>query len=380
MTITEDQDVLLGTAFRPHAPIIDEDSFIGRVEELSRVKGALTKAGLHVVLYGERGSGKTSLANVATSHAMRLQVFCEEDSSFASLLKDAVLRYQEQHPEHVVYDATTDSIELRGAKFALNNLTGSTFLQIVGKAPLSIIFDELDRIQKKIAIKKLAELTKNAATFYPHLTLILVGVSDTANDLLAGHKSNFRNLRQVQLGRMSNPELNGILDRGASILGLTFADDVRKDMIALCDQMPYYLHLLATSAATAALNRNSKEVAAGDLLEGTITSAEDVDEKLRDAYEVAILSEKGSLIYRRVIWAMASLNAISNNVSAIAAVTNELALSEGGDGVTTQAIGGALKRLTTADKQAIVVQATPGTYKFSDALMKGFVLLMRHGK
>jgi hypothetical protein len=77
---------------------------------------------------------------------------------------------------------------------------------------------------------------------------------------------------------------------------------------------------------------------------------------------------------------MASLNAISNNVGAIGAITNELALSEGGDGVTTQAIGAALKRLTTAEKREIVVQATTGTYKFSDALMKGFVLLMRHGK
>jgi hypothetical protein len=297
MTITAEQDALLGNAFRPHAPIVDEDSFIGRVTELARVKGALTKAGLHVVLYGERGSGKTSLANVATSHASRVQVFCEEDSSFASLLRDAALRYQQRDPEHVVYDATADSIAVRGAKFALNNLTGSTFLQIVGAEPLCIIFDELDRIQKKIAISKLAELTKNAATYYSHLTLILVGVADTADGLLAGHMSNFRNLRQVQLGRMSEPELNGILDRGATILGITFEGDVRKDMIAICDQMPYYLHLLATSAATAALNRNSTTVTSDDLLEGTITSAEDVDQKLRDLYDVAILSEKGSQIY-----------------------------------------------------------------------------------
>ena len=97
------------------------------------------------------------------------------------------------------------------------------------------------------AISSLAELT-NTATNRPNITLILVGVAETADSLLAGHGSNFRNLREVPLGRMEEPELLAILNRGERVLGIKFSDDVTRAMVS-SSTMPYYLHLLATNAA-----------------------------------------------------------------------------------------------------------------------------------
>ena len=57
-------DVQLNTAFSPHQPIRRAAFFRGRTEHIRDVLDALKSDGLHVLIYGERGVGKTSLANI----------------------------------------------------------------------------------------------------------------------------------------------------------------------------------------------------------------------------------------------------------------------------------------------------------------------------
>lgn len=381
MALTPEQRRLLSNAFRPHAPIEDPGSFVGRQSELERVQDAIATAGLHVVLYGERGCGKTSLANVATSGIPRIQIFCEETASFASLLRDTALKYQASHPQVITFDAVNDAIVTRGMTLPASKLTGNMFLQLlIPDEPLCIVFDELDRIQDKTLVGSLAELAKNAATNHTNITLVMVGADETADGLLAGHLSNFRNLRQVSLTRMSAHELGGILTRGEAILSVSFNESVKHEMVQMSDRMPYYLHLLATSAARFALERDSTTVTAADLRNATLATAQDVDHSLRETYEFAALSEKGSSVYRRLIWAMASMDGTACNVGTINERANEIARQEGADEVSPQALGAALKRLRSEGKREIVVQIMAGNYKFRHPLMKGFVRLVRHAQ
>src|SRR5262245_31924661 len=53
-----------GQVFQPRAPINNRDLFSGRWEQLKAVADAVNQSGLHIVIFGERGVGKTSLANV----------------------------------------------------------------------------------------------------------------------------------------------------------------------------------------------------------------------------------------------------------------------------------------------------------------------------
>lgn len=381
MPITLEQRELLSNAFRPHAPIEDPSSFVGRTSELDRVREAISSPGLHVVVFGERGCGKTSLANVATSAVPRLQVFCEENANFTTLLRDAALKYQALHPSEVIFDAVSDSIQTRGVRLPASALTGNMFLQLlIPNQALCIVFDELDRVVDRNLIASLAELAKNAATYHPNLTLVMVGANETADGLLAGHLSNFRNLRQVPLTKMSKPELNGILSRGETVLNLSFETKVKEEMIIMSDHMPYYLHLLATNCAKCALNRDSMQVSERDLRNGVQAAAADVDHSLRETYEFAAASQKGSHIYRRLIWAMASMDDVICNAGAINERANQIAAQENDSNVTPQALGAALKRLTSEDKRSIVVQVLAGNYKFKHPLMKGFVRLARHSR
>src|SRR4051794_6161605 len=54
----------ISNAFTPAAPINDVDLFADRPDQSFSCLDALFQRGLHVALYGERGVGKTSLANV----------------------------------------------------------------------------------------------------------------------------------------------------------------------------------------------------------------------------------------------------------------------------------------------------------------------------
>src|ERR1017187_869291 len=64
--------------FQPRTPITTKDLFAGRWGELTKVSDAVNQPGLHVVIYGERGVGKTSLANVVRPTIWALDKFGRE--------------------------------------------------------------------------------------------------------------------------------------------------------------------------------------------------------------------------------------------------------------------------------------------------------------
>src|SRR3954462_7401320 len=57
-------EVLAGKFFQPRTPITTRDLFAGRWTEITKLGDVITQPGLHAIIYGERGVGKTSLANV----------------------------------------------------------------------------------------------------------------------------------------------------------------------------------------------------------------------------------------------------------------------------------------------------------------------------
>jgi MoxR-like ATPase len=75
--------------FSPSAPIAQRDLFAGRTEQLQRVLQVIFTAGRHIMLYGERGVGKTSLARVLMELAQDTTtsafVTCDSTDDFKSI-------------------------------------------------------------------------------------------------------------------------------------------------------------------------------------------------------------------------------------------------------------------------------------------------------
>lgn len=57
-----------GRVFSPAAPVDERDLFAGRITQLRRVIDVVNQRGQHAIIFGERGVGKTSLANVISSY------------------------------------------------------------------------------------------------------------------------------------------------------------------------------------------------------------------------------------------------------------------------------------------------------------------------
>src|SRR5580698_5647830 len=80
-------------AFTPDTPIDGKDLFAGRKSQVGKLIGTIYQAGAHAVLFGERGVGKTSLANsifdflvfTGEFNYSRGRVNCAERMSFEEL-------------------------------------------------------------------------------------------------------------------------------------------------------------------------------------------------------------------------------------------------------------------------------------------------------
>jgi energy-coupling factor transporter ATP-binding protein EcfA2 len=376
--LTDEQLEKLTVAFRPHYPIEDPSSFFGRQDELRRVREGIVQPGQQIVIYGERGAGKTSLANVATNGLDHIQVFCEEKVNFAGLAGHIVQEYQKLKPSRLTYDAARDRVTVEGSVLPLSKLDGNSLRRILPATDkLCIILDELDRVKDASVIADLGEFAKNVSTYQKNITLIFVGVANTTKELLKGHASVFRNLKDIPLGRMEPEELKEIVEHGEVVLGIKFEANVVTEIIELSDRMPYYLHLLATNAAAAALDAGASKVNKSHLNQGIQTAAKDADQVLSEAYSQAILSVKGSSIYRYVLWALAAGSGASHKVGDIQELVNQYAADEGLPSVSIQATGQALKKLATEHKGCIVAQSSKFFYMLSHPLMKGYIRLIR---
>ena len=86
------QRLAVGNAFSPGAPIDRQALFAGRVKQIREVVDAIIQRGQHVVVFGERGVGKTSLANViaditggSPEERVSLKINCDSTDDFSSL-------------------------------------------------------------------------------------------------------------------------------------------------------------------------------------------------------------------------------------------------------------------------------------------------------
>lgn len=82
-------------AFTPFAPSDLPEFFAGRTEAVRRVESEIAAPGRHVAIFGERGVGKTSLAQLASFFLRRSEkethfIRCERSSTFDAIFADVL--------------------------------------------------------------------------------------------------------------------------------------------------------------------------------------------------------------------------------------------------------------------------------------------------
>ncbi len=285
-------------AFTPAAPVGRLDMLAGRMGQLTDIVSEVSLTGQHVGLYGERGVGKTSLATVLaeffarTGTGSRFQsvvVNCSTDDTFTTLWRNVLSELGGDG------EAAADGQEL-SPEVVRRRLQAFD-------PPALIVMDELDRLADDDALTALADTIKTLSDHAVPSTLVLVGVARSIGELIGEHASIVRALVQIEMPRMSRPELAEILAKGCERAGLVARAAAVDAVTALSEGLPHYTHLLGLHAGQRAVQDDRSEVRLDDV-HHAIPRAVDRHTILND-YQQATRSPRTDALFAQVLLACA---------------------------------------------------------------------------
>ena len=302
--------------FTPATPIQNADLFSGRSELLLRIADAVNQRGMHCILFGERGVGKTSLANIlpeviratTTEEVAVASTSCDTSDTYASLmhkLMQEVVAVREMN--RAGFGDLPGVLERPLSDCLPEQPTPSTMRFLLQTHPVSwlLIVDEFDRLDDRPSIRLISDTIKTLSDHAVPATIVLVGVADTVEDLLGEHRSVERCLTQVLMPRMTREELAAIVDHGLAQVDMTIDDPVRWYVPEVSQGYPHFTHLLALHAARRALGEGRDVVSRRDL-EGAVEDAIALTERsIRNSHSAAVYSTNPAALYEPVLLACA---------------------------------------------------------------------------
>jgi len=172
-----------------------------------------------------------------------------------------------------------------------------------GSLPILII-DEFDRLPQRVKAA-FADTIKSLSDHAVNATVILVGVADSINDLIREHQSIERALVQIRMPRMSEQEIEEIVNNGLQRLGMDIDDDARARITALSQGLPHYTHLLARDSARAALGTGSLRITLPIVDEAIRKALEDAQQSIQSGWHKATTSPRKNNLFADVLLACA---------------------------------------------------------------------------
>ena len=302
----------INTAFHPAREIQDPEFFVGRKDEIKDGMIALSEKGSFIAVHGLRGVGKSSIS-------YQLKLIAEGNKSLPKMLKidrylpskgynfitvfiscdfftknvaDLVKRIlfgDNNNSSLFSYTKTGDrkveqiketykasgSIGVMGTKIGGEGQSETTygsylsddliqqFKQILGtiqkdnqkKDGILILIDEFDVLEDKSGFSSLVKTCSSDFVKFG-----ISGIANTLTELVYDHSSIGRQLHSINVGRMPNEEMYGIIKRAEHHLGnkLTFADDASHQIIGHAEGFPYFVHLLGKESLFEAFDNGQK--------------------------------------------------------------------------------------------------------------------------
>src|SRR5216684_3601293 len=318
----------LRDAFTPTRPKQNAALFSGRYKQMQRIIAAIEEERAHIVLYGERGSGKTSLANVLAGKAedagyFVLRLACNSELSFEDIFRGMLRRM----PASLLPDgigatsrAGVDNFDqLVPGHVGVAELV-ALFERIYEKHVILIV-DEYDRITAEDTKAKFAELIKN----------------------------------------MSDPA-------------------VRQQIADFAQGLPYHAQLLCLFAARNAARRQSSRVEREDLRYAVQRAAEEAELRIKEAYDLAI-GPHDNASFRDVLFYAARCRSdeFGSFTAADVAAMAGRATGEGPEAAASLlALQYPLKKLTEPERGTVLRRIVgPGglRYQFSSQMLRHHVLV-----
>lgn len=375
-----------GEAFTPSTPIDKRDLFAGRREQVQEVLKALIMTGQHVAIYGERGVGKTSLASVihdflpSSSSIIPVRINCDGSTTFKSMFRNILEEIKLRTPLlgigfRAQETVQTTSLDRYIAEDDINpNSLRFLFRQLSNK--IIIIIDEFDRVTDLDVKRSLSDTIKNFSDYKVNVTLIVVGIAESVDELIAEHQSIARALVQVAMPRMKKDELSDIIDKGLRNLQITIQPKAKQQIVRLSQGLPHYTHLLAFHAVQSALQAKRDEITIDDVSKAITSAVRMRQQMMEESYSKAINSPRGN-IYPQVL--LACSMASRDERGYFPAATVKTALNHiTGKSYEIAAFAQHLKQFCSAERGPVLKQTgyrRRYKYHFVDPLFEPYIIM-----
>lgn len=377
--------------FTPHKPVDEVDLLFGRDDEVRSLIEHMNTPGQHCLLYGERGVGKSSLANVVgpiLAGLLSAKLFvkrCDSLDCFETIIEGPLkavgidLSLAEASREESTGSSLKGSLRVVDGARNRQRAVRTTYRRPPEVSPAKaaeelvrlaglLIIDEADAIRDTNDRHKLAEFIKHLSDSGASLKVLIVGIAETGQELMAAHPSVGRCLSETKLGRMTDSELREIVTGGAGRVGLYFDDDATGAIVACSAGYPHFTHLLALKCSENAAATDRTRITKDDVVEAMDAARADAEGSLKEAYDAACRSYNTDM-YRIVLVAAASIEAQEFSAEelrkAISSITGQY-ISQG-------ALNNYFQRLVGSAGSSILRRMAKGVYRFTDPRMPSYV-------
>lgn len=386
--------------FTPHIPINEISHFFGREDEASRLVSVINSPGQHILLYNDRGVGKTSLAKTTCKLILQklqkghlFEKRCDSGDTFSTIFEEPLKKVG---VDFSFKEKTNSHNEGGGAGinagFAKADLSSKRETKITNTSSIKpdspswvaekikgisgiFLIDEADSIKRDSDKKKIAELIKLLSDYNSNFKIVVVGIAETGEELTAGHPSVERCLKEVALQRMSDDDLKKIILNGMKELNLRPDDAVVEKIVNVSAGFPHFTHLICLKCAESAIINKNRHITKDTLKSGLNEAVKDSEGALKRMFDSTLRSVRNPLEYRLLLLSAAYCKTPEFRSSEL----REKLKSRFNIELDSQGLSRRLTSLTRGEKKTILHKPAKGCFQFTDPRMPSFLKMALSG-